>query len=71
MPKWSDFVSWAFFGLIAYFGYQLTTSVEKMSDSVQELNVKMAVMVERDNRQELDLEKLGTRVEKLEGRRVR
>ncbi len=71
MPKWSEFVSWIFFGLLTYFGYQLTTSVDKMSDSVQELNVKMAVMVERDNRQELDLEKLGTRVEKLEGQRVR
>jgi ubiquinone biosynthesis protein UbiJ len=71
MPKWSDFVSWLFFGLIAYFGYQLTTSVDKMSDSMHELNVKMAVVVEQVQTQRKDFDKLDARVERLETKKVR
>lgn len=71
MPKWSDFVSWVFFGLIAYFGYQLTSSVDKMSDSIADLNVKMAVVVERDQAQSKEIDRLDKRVEKLEVKRVR
>lgn len=71
MPKWSDFVSWIFFGLLAYYGNSLTTSGNKISESVQELNIKMAVMVEHDQVQAREIEKLDTRVGDLEKKRVR
>lgn len=71
MPKWSDFVSWAFFGLMAYFGYQLTSSVDRVSESIQELNVKMAVVVYQIQAQDKEMGRLDKRVERLEGKKVR
>lgn len=66
MPKWSDFVSWVFFGLLAYYANSLTTSVQDMSDSIADLNVKMAVVVERDQTRGKDIDALKVRVDRLE-----
>lgn len=71
MPKWSDFVTWAFFGLLAYFAFNLTSSVDDMSHSMGELNVKMAVVVEQVQAQRKDFDKLDMRVGELEKKRVR
>lgn len=45
MPKWGEFVNWVFFGLLAFFAYNLTSDVRRLTDSVAELNTHMAVVV--------------------------
>lgn len=45
MPRWSDFVSWVFFGLLAFFAYSVTSSVKDLNESVTELNKNMAVVI--------------------------
>lgn len=62
MPKWGDFVTWVFFGLLAYFAYSITNNVDRMSDSVSELNKNVAVVV-------YQVTDLDERVDRLEGKK--
>jgi cell division protein FtsB len=45
MPQWKDFVSWVFFGLLAYFGYSITGNVDSLTESVASLNKNVAVLL--------------------------
>jgi hypothetical protein len=45
MPKWSEFVSWMFFGLMAFYGYGVTSNMSELNKNIGELNKNMAVVV--------------------------
>ena len=81
MPKgldFSQFVGWGFQCLIvsvAAWGVSELASVRKsvqdVSISVQELNVKMAVVVERDNTRGSEITEIKSRIKNLEDKRGR
>lgn len=65
-PSFVSFVGWGFQAMIIAIGTWGVTELSSLSKSVQELNVKMAVVVERDNSRGEQVKRLEDRVEKLE-----
>lgn len=66
MPQWKDFVSWIFFGMLAFYGYSISTNMDKITDSIAQLNINVAVVVEKVSTQGKELEKIDARVIRLE-----
>ena len=66
MIKWNDFVNWAFFGLLAYFAYNVTTNLDDMSKSVQELNKNVAVVVTQVTNHSAEIVEIKRRLERIE-----
>lgn len=64
--KFANFVGLGFQGLIVAIGTWGVAELSQLSKSVQELNVKMAVVVERDQARGEEMKDLKVRVEKLE-----
>lgn len=58
MPQWKDFVSWIFFGLLAFYGYSVTANIDKMADSIATLNTNVAVVISTVNGHEKRIERL-------------
>lgn len=66
MPQWKDFVSWVFFGMLAFYGYSISSNMDKITDSIGQLNINVAVVVEKVSAQGKELERIDTRVIRLE-----
>lgn len=64
-----EFINWGFQSLLLALGAWGVTELSSLSESVHELNIKMAVVVERDQTRGRELENLKFRIEKLEGQR--
>lgn len=45
MVQWKEFVQWLFFGMLAFYGYSITTNIDKMTDSIGTLNTNVAVII--------------------------
>lgn len=66
--KAQEWISWALQALLLAVYTWGVSELKGLSTSVQELNVKMAVVVERDSSRSIQIDKLENRVEKLEHR---
>lgn len=62
MIQWKEFLNWLFFGMLAFYGYSITTNIDKMADSVATLNTNVAVIIST-------LQVHEKRIERLEDRR--
>jgi hypothetical protein len=61
MVQWKEFVAWLFFGMIAFYGYSITTNIDKMTDSIAMLNTNVAVIISTLQVHERRIEKLEDR----------
>lgn len=68
--NFADFVGWGFQFLLLAVGTWGVTELSSMSKSVQELNVKMAVVVERDATRSEQVRGLEGRVKALEDKKA-
>jgi len=66
-PGFDTFIHWAFQALLLALVSWGVTELSGVNKSVQELNVKMAVVVERDQMRGEELKNLKSRVDRLEG----
>lgn len=64
--KFAPFVGWAFQALLLAVGAWGVSELSSLSASVQELNIKMAVVLERDQVRGDELKDLKSRVYRLE-----
>jgi hypothetical protein len=64
--NWTDFAQWSFYGLISVIAIYVANTLSKLTDSVQDLNIKFASMLEKSAWHERELVDLGGRVTKLE-----
>lgn len=62
MFEFKDFVQWAFYGLISSCFIYLTTILAGLRTSVEELNIKMATIIEKTSNHERRIEKLEDKV---------
>lgn len=62
MVQWKEFLNWLFFGMLAFYGYSITTNIDKMANSVATLNTNVAVIIST-------LQVHEKRIERLEDRR--
>lgn len=62
MVQWKEFLNWLFFGMLAFYGYSITTNIDKMAESVATLNTNVAVIIST-------LQVHEKRIERLEDRR--
>jgi hypothetical protein len=67
--KFSYFVGWGFQALIVAIGAWGVSELSSLSKSVQELNVKMAVVVERDQIRGNEISDMKARISKLEDKK--
>ncbi len=58
MMEFKDFVQWVFYALLSGCSIYLTTILSGLKSSVDELNVKMATIIERVSHHERRIEKL-------------
>lgn len=65
-PTFIAFIGWGFQALLLAIATWGVSELSKLSSSVQDLNVKMAVVLERDSARGSDIEELKGRVLKLE-----
>lgn len=56
--KFSEFVHWAFQALVLALGTWGVSELSSLNKSIQELNVKVAVIIEKNENHERRLEKL-------------
>jgi arginine exporter protein ArgO len=61
MIQWKEFISWLFFGMLAFYGYSITNNIDKMADSVATLNTNVAVIISTLQVHEKRIEKLEDR----------
>lgn len=64
--KLSELITWGFQGLVIAIGTWCAAELSVASKSIQELNIKMAVVLERDQMKSRDIEDLKSRVFILE-----
>lgn len=67
--KFSDFISWAFYTLLLGIAGWMSSQFSELNHSVQDLNVKMAVIMTKNDGYSVDIRDLKARVEQLEQRR--
>jgi len=58
MIEFNQFVQWAFYALISGCAMYLTTILNGLKTSVEELNIKMATIIEKTSSHEKRIEKL-------------
>ncbi len=68
-PNFTAFINWGFQALLLALVTWGVTEMTYVRTSVQELNVKIAVVVERDNTRGAEITEIKNRVLKLEDRR--
>lgn len=56
--EFKDFVQWSFYGLISGCSIYLTSILSGLKTSVDELNIKMATIIEKTSNHERRIEKL-------------
>ena len=66
----SQFVEWAFYGLISLSVLYGMRILSDMRDSIEQLNIQMAVIIERHDHQEKEIERLEHRLTLIERRGV-
>lgn len=66
MVKWNDFVTWVFFGLMAYAAHSATNNIDEMSKSVQELNKNVAVVINQVSTHSSEILEIRRRLEHIE-----
>jgi hypothetical protein len=49
MIAWNKVVNWAFFAMLSYFAYDLSTTMKHMGVSINELNRNVAVLAYQSN----------------------
>lgn len=64
-----DYIDWAFKSLVIGIASLALSQFVEMKNSVVELNVKMAVLIERDSEKTKDIEDLQHRVKAIEARK--
>jgi chaperonin cofactor prefoldin len=62
----SYFIQWGFYGLLLYFAYDLKNTLKTMSTSVENLNLKIAVVIEQTESHKEKLDEHSTRIYNLE-----
>jgi len=68
-PNLTALIGWGFQALLLAVGTWGVSEISNMSKSIQELNIKMAVTIERDGARERRIEDLELRVKDLERHR--
>lgn len=66
MVQWKNFVEWAFYGLLSYFAWSISSDIDSMKTSIVDLNQKVAVVITRDEGQQEKLRDFERRLERLE-----
>lgn len=64
--KIAKFMDWLFYGVLAYSAMSITGNIEKMQNSINELNVKMGIVVEKTSIHEAQLQRQDERIRALE-----
>lgn len=60
--EFSQFVQWAFYGLISGCAVYLTSVLSGLKNSVDELNIKIAIVIEKTNAHEKRIEKIEDKI---------
>lgn len=63
MIQFTDFVQWCFYGLISGCAIYLTSILSGLKLSVDELNIKMATIIEKTSSHEKRIEKLEDKIQ--------
>lgn len=63
MIQFTDFVQWSFYGLISGCAIYLTSILSGLKLSVDELNIKMATIIEKTSSHEKRIEKLEDKIQ--------
>jgi hypothetical protein len=66
--EYADFVQWVFYGVIGGSTVYGVSILQKMGKSIEQLNVNVAVLLERTNFHERQIEKHDDRISKLESK---
>lgn len=66
MNNFSKFSEWLFMGLITYFAWQVANNIEIMRQSISELNVRVAVVIEKVTSHDREIESIESRIGTLE-----
>jgi hypothetical protein len=64
--KFHHFMTWVFYGALAFAGYRVVGVLDRLEDSVNELNVKMAVVIMQNAAHEKELDSHEGRLRLLE-----
>lgn len=70
MIDFSQFVTWAFYGLITLIFAYSASILKELKDSVKTLNENMATMIERSTQHEKRLDKHDIEIDKLKDREI-
>lgn len=65
MIQFSEFVNWAFYGVVSGCAVYGVSILAKLNSSIQDLNVKIAVVIERQSGHEKRLDKHDEQIETL------
>ena len=68
MLEYSQIVTWVFYAMATVIGGGVLNILRKLTSSVEELNIKMAVLIEKTAYHEKELEKHDNRIGALENR---
>ena len=64
----TQFVEWAFYGIISLSAIYGMRIMGDMRDSIEQLNIQMAVIISRHDQQEREIERLENRLTIIETR---
>lgn len=66
MQHWNEWIDWAAKGFASFIAYQIWRNLSGLYHSIEHLNTKMAVVLERTLRHTKEIDKLDTRIRKVE-----
>ena len=62
----SELIPYGFYGMITVIGGFIATSMNQIKTSIESLNQHVAVLLEKTDRHDKDLDKHATKIEKIE-----
>lgn len=66
MMNFTDFIQWVFYGVVGGSAVYGVSILSHLKNSIDDLNIKMAKLIEKNDWHEKMIERLEKRVEKLE-----
>lgn len=69
MERLDDLVTKGFLGLLSIIAIWIGSQIDSMGESVNQLNLKIAVLIEQQSQQKESLKEHGIRLDHLEGKK--
>lgn len=68
--RFHHFITWVFYGALAFAGYRVVEIMDRLESSVNELNVKMAIVIQQNAIHERQIDSHEGRLRQLESQRI-